>query len=383
MQPDLFIRDDLKELMQDASPWCVSMYMPAHRVTQKTEEDHIRLKNLMKEAERKLNEVGVPPRELSTEPIERMLEDRSFWQHQSDGLAVFFSQSLFRAYRLPLAFDELVTVTDRFHVKPVLPLLTGDGRFYIPALSQNDIRLFQCTRYSIGEIPLKDMPTSLEEALKYEHQEKQLQFHTGAPGGAGGRPAQYHGQGVGTDDERDRILRFCRVIDKGLQELLPDEQAPMVIAATETLVPIFKEASSYPRITARFVPGNPEHTPPEELHAKAWEIVEPLFQQELQERISTYHEVAGTGQGSADLSEVVKASHHGRTDVLFVALGVQEWGTFNPDLNEVTQSGQETAGAQDLLDFAAVRTLLNSGTVYALGPEDVPSGTSVCAIFRY
>jgi hypothetical protein len=43
-----------------------------------------------------------------------------------------------------------VVVTDRFHIKPLLPLLSGDGRFYVLALSQSEVRLLQGTRYSVS-----------------------------------------------------------------------------------------------------------------------------------------------------------------------------------------------------------------------------------------
>jgi hypothetical protein len=46
----------------------------------------------------------------------------------------------------------LVIVSERFHVKPLLPLLSGDGRFYVLALSQNEIRLLQGTRYSVEQV---------------------------------------------------------------------------------------------------------------------------------------------------------------------------------------------------------------------------------------
>jgi hypothetical protein len=38
---------------------------------------------------------------------------------------------------------------------------------------------------------------------------------------------------------------------------------------------------------------------------------------------------------------------------------------------------------EDLLDFAAAQTLLNSGTVYAIEPEKVPDETLLAAVFRY
>jgi hypothetical protein len=43
----------------------------------------------------------------------------------------------------------------------------------------------------------------------------------------------------------------------------------------------------------------------------------------------------------------------------------------------------DAPGAIDLLDFAAAQTLLNSGTVYALQAEEMPSDSTIAALFRY
>ena len=45
---------------------------------------------------------------------------------------------LSRIHRLPLAFETLVVVANRFHVKPLLPLFMGNGRFYVLAFSLID-----------------------------------------------------------------------------------------------------------------------------------------------------------------------------------------------------------------------------------------------------
>jgi hypothetical protein len=49
----------------------------------------------------------------------------------------------------------------------------------------------------------------------------------------------------------------------------------------------------------------------------------------------------------------------------------------------VHRHSAEQTGDEDLLDFAAIHTLLNSGTVYAVAPEYVPDIRPLAAIFRY
>ena len=58
-----------------------------------------------------------------------------------------------------------MVVTDNFHIKPLLPLFTGDGHFYILALSQNEVRLLSGTRYSVSEVEIGQVGGSLAEAI--------------------------------------------------------------------------------------------------------------------------------------------------------------------------------------------------------------------------
>jgi hypothetical protein len=315
------------------------------------------------------------------------LSDGFFWQHQSDGLAVFLSRELCRSYRLPIDFEVLVVVAERFHIKPLLPLLSGDGQFYVLALSQDEVRLLQGTRYSVSEVDLRDLPESLAEALRWDDPERQLQFHTStrAPSSRGKRPAAFHGHGVGANDAKENILRYFHRIDHALRDLLRDERAPLVLAGVDYLLPIYGEASTYPHLLRQGVEGSPESLSAKELHERAWAIVHPLFRAAQNEAAARYSQLAGAGSGQTcnDLRKGVPAAYQGRVETLFVALGVQRWGCFDPDTN-VTQLHEEVqAGDEDLLDFAAIHTLLNGGTVYAVDLDKVPGRSLLAAVLRF
>lgn len=381
----LLTRDELRILVEKPHGICVSIYMPTHRAGRETRQDPIRLKNMLREAEERLNEMGLSSRETNQllEPAQRLLDDTTFWQHQSDGLAILSSSRAFRCYRLPLSFDELVVVTNRFHIKPLLALFACDGQFYVLALSQNEVRLLQGTRYGVDEVDLPDVPRSLAEALRYDDPERQLQFHTPTPVGAGGQAAIFHGHGVGTDDAKANILRYFHQIDRGVSRLIRGEQAPLVLAGVDYLLPIYRQANTYPQLLEEGILGNPEGLTGEELHDHAWAIVEPHFLKAQGEASARYRRLAGTDQASSKLAKVVAGAYQGKIEELFVALGVQRWGAFDPDAGRVLHHPEAEPGDEDLLDFAAIHTLLHGGTVYAVSPEEMPDETPVAAVFRY
>lgn len=51
-------------------------------------------------------------------------------------------------------------------------------------------------------------------------------------------------------------------------------------------------------------------------------------------------------------------------------------------LNSDAWNRIEEPGDEDLLNAAAIQTLLNGGTVYAVEPEQVPDTAPLAAIFR-
>ncbi len=383
---DVITASDLKLLAsRSQGPW-VSLFQPTHRGGPDIRQDPIRFKNLARQAEEQLRALGWRAGEIEDflAPAWRVFEDAAFWRFQSDGLATFIASDLLQCFRVPVAFDELVVVADRPHLKPLLTLLTGDGLFYLLALSQNEVRLFACTRERVDEIDLTGVPRSLAEALPFDDPERQLQYHTGTPGGGagGGRAAIFHGHGTGIDDSKVNVLRFFRLVDRGLSRYLKHSSAPLVLAGVEFLLPLYREANSYPVVAPEGVLGNPDGVSPEMLHARAWPLVEPHFARTREAAAARYRELAGTGRTAADIRHVLPAVFQGRVDTLFVAVGDQIWGTFDPGSSALSLHDRPAPGDEDLLNLAALETALNGGTVYAVPAAQVPEAP-LSAVFRY
>jgi Bacterial archaeo-eukaryotic release factor family 3 len=379
---NVLTRNNLNLLMAVHKGPCVSVFMPMHRSGPETQQDPIRLKNLIREAEERLIARGLrtPEAKELLEPAERLLRDGLFRQHQSDGLAMFLSPEVFRYYLLPFVFGELVIVTDRFHIKPLLPLLSGDGRYFVLALSQNKIRLLQSSHYSVSELDVADVPENLAETLRDDDSWKDLHMHSALSGGQGTFSSVTHGSEV---DSKENIRRYFRRIDKGLHELVRDERVPLVLAWVDYLHPIYKEVNSYPHLMDEGIAGNPERLSAGELHELTWTIVKPYFQKAQQEAVNRYREFASSGRASNRVRKIILAASHGRIELLFVIPDFQQWGKFDPGTDEIHLHKKEKTGDEDLLEFTAIQTLLNGGNVYVVEPGTMPDTGSLAAVFRY
>lgn len=401
----LLKREALTSLISHRDGMHVSIYMPTHVTGREIQQDPIRLKNALDEAEQQLSEAGLRKSQVEAllKPGYQLVEGESFWQQQSDGLALFLAQDMSRYYRLPLNFEKLVVVADRFHVKPLIAPLSHDGQFYLLALNQDEAQLFLGSQYNIREIEEEEIPEDLADILHSEDFERHLQFHssTQVPGVpqerpahpahpsqaevAAERPGTFHAQGGGEIDFKEELLRDFHYLDDALNEYLAGEEIPLVLAGVEYLLPLYEEANSYPHIVEEGIERDPQSLSLEALHQAAWEIVAPRFKQDLEEARGVYKHLAAEDDDttSVEIEEIVPGAYDSRVEALFVALDVQQWGKFDPETRTVEMHDVAQPEDEDLLDFAAAHTLLNGGTVYVVSPEDMPTPAPMAAVFRF
>ncbi len=382
---DIITKDDLKIFMQPYQSECVSIFMPAHRAGRETQQDPIRLKNLLNQAEEELLGRGwrLPDAQAILEPARQLFGNEHFWQHQSEGLAIFLGENIFHSYRLPLPFEELLMISNHFHFKPLLPFFAHDGHFYLLALSQNEVRLLEGTKYTVTELDAENNLPELAQALRFDYFSSQLQYHTGSAKPAiGERAALYHGHDP-QDDEKSNLLRWFHKIDEELQKELAGEESPLVLAGVERLFQLYEQANSYPHLLAGGIAGNPEQLSPKELHSEAWNLVMPIFTKDRKLAQESYQRYKVTSQASDDIRQIILAAALGKVSHLFVAVGEQVPGNVDIDALRVEVAENPESGEEDLLNLAALQTLEKGGKVFVLPLSEMPDQKECAAVFRY
>jgi hypothetical protein len=94
-------------------------------------------------------------------------------------------------------------------------------------------------------------------------------------------------------------------------------------------------------------------------------------------------DLSGSGRESDNLTQIVEAAYYGKVDSLFVTIGEHSWGWFDEERDVVHHSKGQKNGEHDLINMAAIKTITQSGNVYALNRDEMPKDSSVAAIFRY
>lgn len=364
----------------------VSLYVKTHRAGDPG--DRIRLKNAITEAVDQLEagKLFANPVYNKNEamkfmaPAYDLLDNDEFWSDQSDGLAIFISEGTFEYFTVPVDFENFVYVGHEFYLRHLMPLITGENRFFLLALSQGAVRFFEGHKHHITPVIIGDLVPENLEAATFAYEKEGINAHS-----AGGRLIT-HGH-ADTEAQKDiDIEKYFRQVDDGLMEMLHDENAPLIIAAVDYLVPIYKNISKYSNIVDFHVSGNPDNEGPAMLHERAWSMMSDIFRKEKEEKKANFAAHLSNEKGTNELHETVRAAASGKVDTLFIDKNAPvTWG-FHKELTDYEVKTHEAQNAYNscLLNYAALQTWKNGGTVYNVSKEDLPQeDSSVNTIFRY
>jgi len=377
---------EFKELANYNNDTSVSIFIPTQRAGKEVlEQKNLKhLHSLWTEASKKLTAQGVEEatiKEMASK-VEELLEDKDFWRHQSDGLAVFAAPGYFKTFSLPVNFEAYTHIAKEFYVKPLIPAMNGDGKYHVLSVQLSDVQLYEASRYSITPIDVDDLaPSELEERVGYDYKEKALQFRTQ---GAGGEKTQFHGHGGSERDEKEEIKQFFRAVDQGLKDYLNKEKLPLIVYCQDYLFSIYKDANTYNHLVDEVVAGNPNDSDLLGIHEKSLKIAENFLNENRDKKLEKYKEQSKTENTSSAASDIMSAIHQGRIDTLFVENRGDIWGTYEEDTMKTEIDKEQTEDNISLMNLAAKKTIEMGGNVYLIEDYLMPEKESkMNALFRF
>lgn len=384
---DLISKEKAAELASFHAPHCITIYMPTHKAGINVNEglDLVNFKNQIKEVKKQLNNYRLSEAEIKNSmlPLKGLLEDVTFWHNLSNGLVVFLGKDFFEYYTAPLAFNELVYVSDHFYLKPLLALFAENENYFILTLSQHGVRLFVANQYTINEKDIEErVPGRLEEVVGYDFEEPFHDRNSKLSGSMGKRGMfKGHGEGENENKEKKEIFQFFNEVDNGLKEVFLNQTVPLVVATDIHLFPVFQQACNYKNLCKEFISG-PENKDIHQMHSESWKIAQKYINKHREDKALQYNE--SVGKTSYLLKDIIPAAINGRVDTLFLQPGAMRWGQYDKETNGVIEQEEKTVNNACLLNMAAVHTFLNGGTVYLRQADQMPAINSIInAIFRY
>jgi hypothetical protein len=388
---------DLTALLGRHDPPCVSIYLPLATAYPDTQQDRIRYRNLVDEAEAGARGHLAPAQAAPLlQKFRELAADDAFWAHRRSGLAVLGSPDAFHVFELNRPVPQRCVVANSFHVKPLLRVVQSADRFHILCLQREEVRLFEGNRDGLTPIRPAGIPWTVTEALGGE---SSIQSKNQAPApknedqkGKSGEATRRNPRGAQPgpghaakgDDAKLDAERFFRAVDRAVWEHVSrDSRMPLVVAALPEHQAMFRAVTHNPRVVAQGIERNPGSMSVEHLREAAWKCVEPDYVARLQKHIEDFNTARARQQASADLSAIAKAAQEGRVGILLVEAERVIPGRLDPNTGDALQAAEDARDVDDLLDDVAEAVLRTKGTVVVVPRDRMPTETGLAATNRF
>lgn len=353
----------------------ISIYIPTHQRGREISQDRIRLKNQLSAASDQLAERGRKPRERSNRlaAAQRLLDDREFWEHQSNGLGVFIDDD-----------GEVTTVSLSRELGPmctVMPVfllrsLAGELQLSVVpvlALTRGSVGLYQAGVDGVVRVEA-DLPDSFEDVNWFVDREKQRQQHPDRAGTSRGR----HGHEPDAREGED-VRRFLRQVAEAIP--VRGGETPLLVLGDDDLVGRFEKEAHQPTVS----PANSGLSSPvsdSQIFALALPVIEDMERAADQAALDEAREQLELGNASTEIEDALAEAISGRTRRVVFHRGLEPaWGRVDESSLEVTVSEDRAFADVDLLDRLVVHTIGKGGITRPV--ESTIDGRPFVAIRRF
>lgn len=367
---DLPARSEIDALLDHRGIPAVSIYLRTTPVTQETRIDRIELKNLLKAAVAEMEDGAVAKREIEAiaTAVDALIADDDFWMTQANSLAIFVTPDQIRTYRLPNRLQNIVEVSDRFHVKPLIRAVTFPNTAYVLALSMGAVRLVEIDAdLPPEEVKVPGLPSDMASALgRRSHGERTGEGRSGEQ-----------------TSEHALLTRYSRAVDQALRPVLNSHSRPLILAAAEPLASVFRAVCSYHNLAGEGIAGSADQTPDHELAAAVRPVLDRIYAQDVAALGDLFAARADQGRATTDIAAAARAATFGAVDTLIVDMDTVVAGTVSEDDGTVTFGEGGRIDTYGVVDEIVRRALRSGARVVSARRDDVPGGGELAAVLRY
>ena len=373
MDTDALTPSLLRELRAPRPYPAVSLTMPTHRRPTEQQQDAIRLRNLVTEAERRLE---TDPRVSRQDQInvkaqlEQAVEELDPRQ-ALDGLLISATAQEFQVWRLPRTVPERVIFDETYLTRNLVAARAQSRPFWALVVSADRAILWSGIRERVHQENTGGFPmTAPEDEFDVQRVER-----------VGNVPSTFR-------DERTR--QFLRAVDDALGAVLKSDPRPLYLVGLAPVLAALEEVGEHSRAAVGRVPkGGLTDASPAELLKELQPAIDEYQQREMAEIAARLDEARGRRTSAAGLDEVWTAVREGRAGTVVVEEHFQRAAlATDPHLRPVTTEEAESAAAgpqmyEDIVD-ELVETALDKGADVVFLPDDaLAEHGRIAAILRY
>jgi hypothetical protein len=376
--------ENIQELVKASGP-CVTVLLPSYRPGAQAKSMAAILKTNLQEAARQLALRKISEAAITDllDPLAQLTQEEEFLAGSRWGRAIFRSGGILRQLTLIGPVNQALTIGACFNLRPILAELHLPAEFYLLELSKRRVDLFRCNHLQAERVELPSgIPETLDEALAFKPPDHDLENRSSAGASVGAMRGVRFGTGSGRETQHAYLSDFYKAVDRGVRERLNSSNAPLVLAGVHEDTAIYQMINTYPILLSRSISGSPSGSTPakeNEVVEQAYWIVRSDSAEKAATRLAELKERVSPARFSIHLEAILHPAAEGRVDSIYIDESAQRVGPFA----DARHGGGSSWGEEDLLNRAAVETIVHSGLAFALPNSGMPDGAAVAAVFRY
>jgi hypothetical protein len=406
--------DAVRSLLAAHPAPCLSLYLPTHRNVPENTVDRPAYRHLVEALELALDEMH--PRdevERLLRPLRLLADDRRFWEHTRDGLAVLAADGAARVFLLQRPVPPLALVGRGFHTLPLVQVASSLERCHVLALTSRQAHVFEAEAWhgpggtaasgaSIvldpvtlttprGEAAVLEIADVVDVEVLEPHRVK-----TGmGPAGLGASGIVHGGFGSRQDEVEKDTEIFLRFVDATvLEQVSRRSMLSLVLVAAAPLAATFRGLAKNPWLCDTSVPLDPSLLARDALAAAVAPVLVEDRESRVAREVTAFARARDRDLAASDLADVARAAVAGRVATLLLEADRFEsghvdrtTGAIAPDgvgAADLSRRGGEPAWeATDLFNAVAETVLEKGGPVVSLVRNAMPTESGVAAIYRY
>jgi Bacterial archaeo-eukaryotic release factor family 8 len=139
-------------------------------------------------------------------------------------------------------------------------------------------------------------------------------------------------------------------VDEALRPVLSGHDRPLIIAATEPMLSIYRSVSSHAQTAAAGIGGSADHTADHVLATEARGVLDQLHAAEIAELGALFTQREAQGRATTDVAQAARAATFGAIDTLIVDIDVTLPGSVDDETGAVTFSDVDDAVTYGVVD---------------------------------
>ena len=368
------------ELFSKKEPFLVSIYLQTHRHAPENEQDPIRFKNLVNEAEGKLEKLA-PKTEWKgvAQNLKAVLDDPKFkvWRVAKEGMAVFADKEQAYVYDLAYPVMDRAVVANQFFIKPLVRSLQYEGHAYVLSIARDRFEVYLADETSLDRL---DMPEGVKNTFSEVFPDLD-DSHTLDSGSTGKQNSTIHGYGSKDETLDKETEKFFRHVGHEFNENFAREHNyPVILLGLPQNLDIFKEVTDIKNVLEEEIKKSDNGISDKQLAEKVTAILHAEYKKSVEKIVDDYGFYKSKEMASVDPSEIAYALFQKNVRTLFIEEDIVVEGYMNEETGAYVREGHEN---EDVSEQFLRLALLQKASVYIIPKGQMPQEAKLAAIYRH